>query len=523
MFSGPQAVDDERIVFIAAHKGERKLLLYNYVSGGLFCIESTGDNYWNHMRGLSVSDGKLLFSYNTNNRMYKLASIDLDTMQACFNERDFSGGVFNPVSVNGNIYYRARFFSGDGILHFPETLPSLSGILADVRLTEQSANDYGLITGVNWNTQIAESDYFYLQTSILTKPYLDISYMNPLRFWLPLPLIRLNPDNFKLSFDGGGILSIMADPTGRNFVSLIAYADMFYNMAMIEQFLWQSTVPGFPIEFEFSDMVIIDFEQDPYRETRVNLTASFLQAPGRWSYGLALGGGYVRFAYDDGKSGAYDWEETAAHFYYSGALKLSNNRRRQHELFGTGLAFDLRGISITETFEPRLEGMFRASAETRFPLNLTLYGAYDKQGMDIQGTSFIYGEPVYKDFLSEEYSNPKGLSLTWIGGGEFSTGLFSLEIQEHLSHVYYNRFFSTLSLRNILYDSSGHSKAEGIKTGDFHLAQSLVLKFALVFSIIPIKTVPLFFELSAWGAWKFSNTITGEGLPWGYGLGFKLL
>jgi len=72
LFSGPQVVDDERIVFVAARKGLRELLLYNYVSGELFRIEnSDGDNeYWRYMRGLGVSEGKIFFSYNTDDRMY---------------------------------------------------------------------------------------------------------------------------------------------------------------------------------------------------------------------------------------------------------------------------------------------------------------------------------------------------------------------------------------------------------------------------------------------------------------------
>jgi len=84
VFSGPQVLDNDRIVFIAARKGVRELLLYNFASGGLFRIENAagGNEQWMYMRGLGVSDGKLFFSYNPDDRMYKLAMIDIEEKRA---------------------------------------------------------------------------------------------------------------------------------------------------------------------------------------------------------------------------------------------------------------------------------------------------------------------------------------------------------------------------------------------------------------------------------------------------------
>jgi len=515
MFSGPQVIDDEKIVFIAARNGVHELLIFNYISKELFRIEcAAADNeYLQYIRSLSVTDGKLFFSHNVNDRMYKLAYIDLDTKQAVFNDSDFSGGVFNPVSINGNIYYRANFFSGDSVLRFPEPADSISGTQVAVSFVEQTTE--------NTNTQ---PQTINLPPIVTSKPYFGLSYMNPFRFWLPLPLIRIN-ENFEFSVDGGGIMSIMSDPTGRNMVSVIAFADMFYQMASISDFSWQTTIPGFPMTFDFSDYVSFDLYNEPFRSTRAGLSASILHIPGRWMYGISLGAGYVSSAYadDDSSTSAYEWSNKANRLYYHTAFQLSSNMRRGHELFGKGLSLNIRGMNIVGDFSPRFEGMFKVSKERRFPLGLTLYGAYDDQGMDIHGFSNTYSGPLFRRNASLEYKHPTGLNLTWLAGTELSLGVFSLEIQRNISHLYFNRFFGTLSVRNLLYDSQGFSEAEGIKAGHLHLAQSLVLKLGLIPSVLPLKISPIPFELNSWGAWKFSNTITGEGSPFSLGFGFNIM
>ena len=520
LFSGPQALDNERIVFIAARKGVRELLLYNYVSGELFRIEAAGDGdeNWRYMRGLGVSEGKLFFSHNADDRMYKLAAVDLESMQAVFSERDFSGGVFYPVAANGEIYYRGAFSSGDGFLRFPETAGSISGTRNEISLVQADNEDYGAIAAPK--TETAEAEPLYAGSS---KMYFGIRYMNPLKFWLPLLLVRIveNDDGaVALRLDGGGIASMMSDPTDRNTLIIMAYADVPYRMAMIENITWASTVPGFPVTAQFSDKVLTDLENDPYRDTRGSLSGVLEWQPGRWYRGFSLGGSYVRIAYNDGGESAYTWKETERAFFPVAGFTLSSLQRRQNEMFGTGLYFGVRGMSVVDSFAPRVEGMFQASVETRFPLSLTLYGGYDKRGMDLHGVSPTYGQPAASGIVSEEYPHPAGLSLNWIGGGEVSVGLFSIEIQKNLSHAYFNRFFGTLSLRNALYDSKGHPKAEGVAINDIRLAQSLVLKLGLVSSIIPVKFIPIFLKPNIWAAWKFSDTITGEGFPWGYGLGF---
>ena len=520
LFTGPQALDDERIVFVASRKGVRELMLFNFVSEELFRIECySGDNrFWRYMRSLGVSDGKLFFSHNIDDRMYRLASIDLDTKSAVFSKRDFSGGVFLPVSVNGFVYYRANFFSGDGFLRFPEASDSLTGKRIDIRLVRVDGEDFGMTVGQT--SAGVDSPPLYTGPS---SRYFGIRYMNPFNFWLPLPLIRLSDrgDGIRPFVDGGGFITAMMDPTDRNLVILTAYADAVNRMAVIDSFSWRTTVPGFPLTAEFSDRVI-ESVHGPFRDTRVSLSGSFTRNPGRVSYGISLGGTYARFADYDGGASAYRWEKTDSVFLVFAGLVFSNNQRRRHELFGNGVSLSLRGVSTVGTpFRPRFEGVFRANRETLFPVNLTLYGAYDKWGMNIHGVSRRYGQPLFASVASAEYAHPQGLELTWIAGGEASAGIFSFEIQRYFSHLYFNRIYGVMTMRSIVYNSQGHPDAEGTAFGDIRHAQSLVFRLGAVLSILPAG-IPVFIEPVVWGSWNFSNTITGRGSPFSYGFTWSI-
>jgi hypothetical protein len=296
-------------------------------------------------------------------------------------------------------------------------------------------------------------------------------------------------------------------------VMIYALTNIHRQMASIEQILWQNTFLGFPLQAGFSDTVI-ESEDFVYRSTNVSLTGNVQWTVGRWSHVLSPGGGYSRIADNDGEESAYYWKETGRYFSVSTEYTLSNLRQQPNELFGTGLEMYVGGISVLNAFEPRVIGDGRASVETRFPFRFILFGVYDGMGMDLHGVSKIYGGgQLATNYTLTEYPHPQGLELNWLAGGEAAMGLFSLEIQKNLSHLYFNRFFGTLSVRNVLYDGKGHPDANGITVnGDLRLIQSLRLKLGLKASVLPlIKQPVLSVEPYVWGAWKFSNSITGTG------------
>jgi hypothetical protein len=504
MFSGPQALDDERIVFIAMREGKRELWIFNYVTKELFKIENTqGDNeYWTYMRDLNVSDGKIYFGYNSDDRMYKLAQIDLETMQAVFSGRDFSGGVFNPVSADGNVYYLATFVSRNSLMRFPETADSLSGNKIHLRLTKLD----------NQNYRIA-SEPPYTGPS---KPYIGLPYMNPFKFWTPfiLPILTADDENYSWKIYCF-ILSAMQDPLDMNSIIFMANANFYQKMAEIYQFRWQNTAMGFPVTLNITDTLnftnLTESNDNMRRDTNVSLTAGINWSGNQWNNQISFGGGYYRTAdYEDGKS-AYEWGKNESGFFAQTGFSFSYRRA----------SLQFSGASPISSFVPRLDMVFRVSAKTRFPLSLTLFGAYDKNGMDTHGLSNFFSKTIIDQFVLKEYKNQSGLELSWLGGGEVSLGLFSLEIQKHLSHVYYNRFSGSLSVRNQIYDSGGHPDAEGIKINSLHLVQSLGLKMGLKISFLPLAVLPVSLEPFVLGTWNFSNTIAGKGGLWAVTIGLS--
>jgi hypothetical protein len=531
MFSGPQTLDNERIVFIASRSGVRELWLYNYVTRELFSVETSGagGEYWRYMRGLGVSEGKILFSHNADSRVYKLAVIDLQTMQAVFNKRDFSGGVFDPVLSGGTFYYTAAFHSRDGLLRFPETADNLSGEKYPLVLTrldnitfEAAASiSAGEITSENETANYRENLTGEIAADISTgvgsvaapggfleppyagesRPYNFLRYMNPLRFWLPLPLIHFGlSDSIDIRLDGGGIFTIMQDPTDTNLVTILAYADIFNEMARIETLSWQNTFLGFPLTLDFYDAVE-DYSGGSYRYTQASLSGGISIIRERWQSQFSAGTGYARNADHEEGKGAYLWQETGSDFLVLAGASIATRR----------LSLDLSAVSLIGNFKPRVDGLFTAGLDTRFPVSFALYGAYDSAGMDIHGNSAVYGGTrLVSPYTLEEYVNPRGLTINWLAGGEAVVDLFSLEIQRNISGLYFNRFSGNLALRNQLYDSMGHNGAEGVEMGNVRLMQSLMLKLSLKMSFLPVVQVPFSIEPYIVAAWKFSNVITGK-------------
>jgi hypothetical protein len=349
--------------------------------------------------------------------------------------------------------------------------------------------------------------------------------MTPLQFWYPLLLIRTGDyvgNDWGISLDGGGFFTMMMDPAERNLVTISAQADARYRMASIEQFVWQNTFFGFPVQASFSDTVG-ESEGLFYRYTSASLNAGLQWSMGRWSNEFYPGAGYARIADDDDGYSAYYWKETESHFFFSADYILSNLSRRSNEMFGTGLTMSIGGITVADEFKPRVEGGIRADLETRFPLELILFGGYDSTGMDLHGDSRLYAGRPSTAYTLIEYPHPKGLDLNWLAGGEASMGLFSFEIQKNLSALYFNRFFGILSVRNVLYDAQDHPGADGIAINDLRLIQSLRLKLGLKASVLPFIKTPASFEPYIWGAWKFSNTITGKNESlWYFDAGFNI-
>jgi hypothetical protein len=476
----------------------------------------------------------LLFAYNQGQGMYKLGAVDISGiagepqgLEAVFTGRDFSGGVSRPVAAGGAIFYRGVFSQFDALLRYPESPAALPGVRVPLALKPWAEEDAAFaLPGAPGNplrggpSGAATDAHSVLQPDPLpAKRYLGIAYMNPFNFWFPLPLIRIAGNG--ISVDGGGLFSLMVDPTDTNIILLDINFDARSPMAA-GSVVWQNYALGFPLQFSFSDdldkTTVID-----RRITQASLT-------GTLSFGL--GNDRIHFdvlpelkaafvSRDPGDhSSPYSWGR--GEYYYSAGLGLgvSSLVRPSWTLFGRGLSLhgyarfllDRDGpYSISPM--PRFDAVFSAAAEPALPLRLQLYGAWDEDGMDLRGRSGSYLEAVSNSVVLAEYPRQSHIPLKWLAGGEAELKLFSLDIQNNLSHLYYKRLYSTLAWRGALYDDQGLGDGkgnEGVYLGDspdgsYRLAQSLMLRLGLVITTVVVPVIPINIIPYGWGAWKFPN------------------
>jgi hypothetical protein len=535
LYGDPSAINDVWIAFVAAKKGIRELCLYNFLTRQVYTLCSdapeTEDDAlrWRYIRSVQASQGYLLFSYNQGRGMYRLGAVDIsgvsgaalpDALEAVFTERSFSGGVSRPVAAGGAVYYRAAFSRFDALLRYPESPAALSGARVPLVLRPWPAEDLARALPENGFYDNAADARPDSQTpGAPSKRYAGISYMNPFKFWLPLPLIRQGRDGFTV--DGGGIFSLMFDPTDTNIVLLNINFDGRSPMAA-GSVLWMNYALGFPLQFSFFD----DLDKTGARDLRLTQAAlggtiSFGRGDARFDIIPGLNAAFV--SEENGRdSSPYAWNYDEYYYGASLGLGLSSLARPSWALFGRGLSLygyarfllDRDGPAGFSPV-PRLEGVFSAAAEPWLPLRLQLYGIWDEKGMDLHGRSSSYLGAAANSAVPLEYPSQRHISLEWLAGGEAELKLFSLDIQNNLSHLYYNRIYGSLAWRGALYDDQGlrdlkGNAAEGTRLGgspggSYRLAQSLMLRLGLVITTVILPVVPLTITPYGWGAWKFPN------------------
>jgi hypothetical protein len=547
LYGDPSAINDDWIAFVAAKKGIRELCLYNfqtrqvYTLGSGLADDQDDRSRWRYVRSAQVSQGRLLFAYNQGRGMYKLGAVDIsgfsgaalpEALEAVFAERDFSGGVSRPVAAGGAIFYRGAFSQFDALLRYPESPGVLSGDRVPLALKPWSAEDRARALPKDAaydapNDNAPDSQSGFPPAALSAKRYAGISYMNPFKFWLPLPLIRLTENS--VTVDGGGILSLMIDPTDTNIVMLNLYFDARFLMAA-GNIQWMNYALGFPLQFVLSDD--LDRTVDPdVRITQASLdgTLSIALGNGRARFDIIPGLNAAFVSEDPGdNSGAYTWGYDEQYYSASLGLGVSSMVRPSWALFGRGLS--LYGyarflLNQDEPFSfppvPRLEGVFSAAMEPWLPLRVQIYGAWDEQGMDLHGRSGYYLDAAFSSAVPVEYSRQSHIPLEWLAGAEAELKLFSLDIQKSLSHLYYNRIYSALAWRGALYDDQGIRDAKGNSAegtflaaspqGSYRLAQSLMLRLGLVVTTVLVPTMPIVITPYGWGAWKFPNIYDNNG------------
>jgi hypothetical protein len=525
IFTTPYSINENWILYVRAVKGIRELCMFNYETKKEYTLKSNLEDdilRWKYIRNLSISNGKVMFVYNHDDRMYKLAVIDISNftdetsvMNAVFNTSDFSGGVFLPAQIDGKIFYRGFFSDQDALMQFPELMEMLSGTKTEITLVP--------INQTVFENNNAENINQAIENNLVSKKYFDISYINPFRYWIPfLPLIRTT-ESF-ISLDGWGLLSVMTDATDTNFISLSAIGDWKAQMANIA-IDWNNYYFGFPLTFSFSDGVAVMYGSNSYRQTQASLSSTITRSVGNERNHISFVGGINFSIYADNpfdNSSAYFWSYHESRF--SGVLGFgwSNLYRYAWQVFGTGTSINAYFRTPFDFSQNRIDGTINIAMEKIFPLRFQFYGAYDTSGMNLQGNSRFYNS-YFSTIASVEYPSPNGLNAEWIAGGQAEIKLFGIEIQKNLSHLYFNRMYSTLAYRGVLYDGNGIAIAQGNSLNeDLLFAQSLVLRLGLELSILPLKSVPIKLMPNIWGAWKISNMNDGKVNDFYFNVGFEI-
>ncbi|MDR1908454.1 MAG: hypothetical protein LBQ35_00865 [Spirochaetaceae bacterium] len=553
LYAGPVALDERRIIFIAAKAGRRELCLYDYEEREIYTLATDlpeDRDYWRYLRGLGISEGRIFFSYNHDGRMYKLGAAELnpdypaggEAGSVSFAGENYSGGVFLPVQAGGHVYYRGAFSPWDALMRYPA---APEGTRAALRLIPWEG-DYraaALPGAALAGAALAEAALAEAALPVSapaqsapeqpreTGRYFGLGYLNPLKLWLPLPLIRQTGPSFGLSLDGAGIFSYMADPIEENRIMLSASLDV-RSLTGAFSLDWTNYRFGFPLTLSLSDDLDKTTSRWPgtIRASAASLSAALRSGLGGEALWLNIvpRAQVQLFALDPGDgSHPYSWKYAAPLFAFSTGLELSSLRRYGWEQFGSGLSLALQGIGAFrsgERFFPRFEAILQAALEPRFfPLRLRLYGAWDRNRMNLSGASPVYSSS-FSGIAASEYAFPGTAILEWLAGGEAELGLFSLDIQKSLSHLYFNRFSGALAYRGALYhDPLDLIIRENALGGGYHLAQSLVARLSLSLSSTVIPVQP--FTLAFTGLAILRLSILGEGLSlddFVFGLAYSL-
>jgi hypothetical protein len=522
LYSHPTALDDTWIVFTVAKGGIRELCLYNYDTWEIYSFESLwGDDedYWRYIRGLGVSEGHILFSFNHNDGMYKLGMVDLSALRdgvlpdhpmAFFAERELSGGVYLPVMAQGELFYRGAFSTWDALMKYPDSGETLWGSHVPLQLRPWDNEDW-TTTGVPPRIPSTDPEEFRngdspVEGSFTEKStgYFPLSYFNPFKLWIPTPLIRTGPDSVR--FDGAGFFSFIVDPTDTNWIFLNAAMDIRRLMADVNLH-WINTTLGTSLDFQFADTILTTAAY-PRRKTTLLFQAPFrvgLEGE-RLFFNFALGGGISLYAPDPlDNSYVYTWKYGDPVYSAMMLLGFSSRQRYTWDLFGRGIAGNFYARFPFDTEAPHLELQGEAAfLENFLPLKLTLYGALDDRGMDIHGgTKNWTVSGTFDNVAAGEYRTDL-YPLIWLWGGEGELGFFSMDINRGLSHLYSNRISSTLAYRWVFFDGEAGRLIPAIPLGDSRMVHSLVLRLKAVISTIAITAAPLKITPELFGILKLS-------------------
>lgn len=461
--SYPTVIDDNRVAFIYAQNGVKQLAIYDYSSKTVSIVKSSSkddENIWKHMNGLSYSDNKLLFSYNDDDRFYKLAIFDLSTNKLMLTKVDYSGSVLIPVLVDENIYYKARFSETEAVMLYPNSIENLNADVYTANLANTKSVDSIINVVEEYEEQYAAGMFNYKE-----KSYFGIKYANPFKYWLPIPIYAEGSPYY---ITGAGIMTAISDPIDNNFIIFTGGLDIV-SMFLDFDLMWSNQSFLYPLSIGISDKVIYSSDIR-YRATTFSLAyspyiylnnrsilqftpfvaAALLFLTDDISIYTSPTESYLLFDYGNT---AYSWP------YNSYVINVGANiyYKYQNSLFDS-INADSVSLLVAPIYSINKE-VYRVDAkldmQSRYlPLKLSIFGGYSSSE---NGISFSTSDPVFgtrnigggNEFIS--FVNDNNLSSNWLLGYELDL-IGRILIENNLGYFYFNNIYASLGYRASYFD-----------------------------------------------------------------------
>ncbi len=492
-YSSPTVIDENSIAIIITEKGIKRIAIYNYNDKTLKYVNSY-NNTLNYVRYLKESNGKILFSYNNNDRFYKLGELDIVENTLTLYEDDYSGGVFNAINVienetNNTIYFRGSFSEYDKLMFYPTNslrkVKYISYIPKTIKKYQYNENN----------------NYFKIEN------FNEAKYFKPWTAWIPIPLYN---DSFQYFFNGIGVVSVVANPYLNNLTQFWLGYDIASQFLQTDIYLTSYTLLH-PLNFTFGSKVvygssskywtvnssinmsfILNTESDKayFSVSPVLSTAIFSKSVDLYSTKTAFEWQYQGWSLATTLVSSFTFSVPTDKPYIKDYIKLS--------LYPTySIAYNRFAIDFKAYFQSRY-----------IPIRANIFGSYVPNGIaPFNGASTIFiGRYVkgFNEFYNYVYSNDYRDSF--LLGGEFE--LFGyLDAEFNLSHIYFNNFFASLLYRYNYY-AKDYMHSVGAKVGT--KANILVIPYNVI-------TGEPYLEVALKVPTRSSETVSINDLYFGFG------
>lgn len=428
-YSSPTVIDDNNIALIVSDYGIRHIAIFNYETKTLRYINSRDDSL-NYVRYLRYSNGKLLFSYNDNDRFYKLGELDLNENSIKFYDKDFSGGVIYPVYVDNSIYYMGKFSEYDRLMKFDETVKPK---IKNISLTSKTIEKYNFVPEMELGN------------------YNQFKYIKPFSTWAPLPQMNTS---FPYLINGIGVFSYMASPFLNNYATLWLGLDI-PSLFLQTEFMLTSYSLLYPLNFSFGSQVVYSDYNYWQLSSSINMQFKLYTESDKVYFILSpiiYGALFSENQIPNYISSAFRWKYDTWTFVTT--LQTSF-------IFRTGAnkpyRDDLIKISLYPMYSVKYNRFgldFNTQFQTRYiPIRINFYGAYVLNGaVSFDGNSKVFGTKYVSappEFHS--YARQKNLMGNYFLAGDIEL-LGFVDSQFNLSHIYFDNFFASLSYRFAYYD-----------------------------------------------------------------------